>query len=286
MLRNPNYRATQAVVVAGLAAVLYPLYSATLAFGFGPLGSFYAGDMLAPRLLSITVPAAGVVASVSFLAWKRGMRTAAVASLALLLLSPFLFPGALVWRSVFIRFRLSLIAILPVGLVWTVKEKDEMLSFVRGKTGRVAVAGSLVHILLADFLQSVSRARSVMYPLEFLVGEVGRSLLRWNFLGVFSVLYLYILLFLLVFLGVFLWSKKGLFTPLAVATVWVLWGAWSNYALWDVYPVTYPLEPPLLPARPAPDYAIMVTVPISIMLLSAVLERSYRELREETGTVQ
>jgi hypothetical protein len=26
MLRNPNYRATQAVVVAGLAAVLYHLY--------------------------------------------------------------------------------------------------------------------------------------------------------------------------------------------------------------------------------------------------------------------
>jgi hypothetical protein len=128
MLHDQNYRATQAVVVAGLAAVLYPLYSAALAFGFGPLGSFYAGDMLAPRLLSITVPAAGVVASVSLLAWKRVMRTAAVASLALLLLSPFCFPGALVWRSIFIRFRLSLIVILPVGLVWTVKQKEALVN--------------------------------------------------------------------------------------------------------------------------------------------------------------
>ena len=65
-----------------------------------------------------------------------------------------------------------------------------------------------------------------------------------------------------------------------MATFWILWGAWSNYLMWDVYPVTYPVSPSFFPASPAPDYAVMVGIPVSLMLLSAVFEMAYREWRK------
>jgi len=77
------------------------------------------------------------------------------------------------------------------------------------------------------------------------------------------------------------WEKKRLMLPLAVATVWVLWGLRSNYLLWDVYPISefYDYHYLLINTpSPAPDYASKFNLPISLMVLSAVFEMAYREI--------
>jgi hypothetical protein len=90
----------------------------------------------------------------------------------------------------------------------------------------------------------------------------------------------------MVLFPILVWEKKGLVLPLAVAAVWVLWGAWSNYLLWDTYPISefYDYHYLLINSpTPAPDYASKFSLPISLMLLSAVLEMAYREPRKTEG---
>lgn len=178
----------------------------------------------------------------------------------------------------------SSVVLFPVGVEWLVSERDKLLSFLRRKTGKVAVAVGLAHVAFAVYLQSAARAEPVVAPTVLV-----ETALTNPVSGIYSVVFaflVYIYLFVMVLFPILVWEKKGLILPLAVAAVWVLWGAWSNYLLWDTYPISefYGYRYLLINIpTPAPDYASKFSLPISLMLLSAVLEMAYREPRKTEG---
>jgi hypothetical protein len=174
----------------------------------------------------------------------------------------------------------SSVVLLPVYVEWFVSKRSEILSFLRRKTGKVAVSVGLAHVAFAVYLQSVARAEPVVSP-TVLVETVLTAPLNGIFSIVFAFL-VYIYLFAMILFPILAWEKKRLMLPLAVAAVWVLWGAWSNYLLWGTYPISefYDYHYLLINnPTPAPDYASKFSLPISLMLLSAVLEMAYREQR-------
>lgn len=58
----------------------------------------------------------------------------------------------------------SSVVLFPVGVEWLVSERDKLLSFLRRKTGKVAVAVGLAHVAFAVYLQSAARAEPVVAP--------------------------------------------------------------------------------------------------------------------------
>jgi len=162
------------------------------------------------------------------------------------------------------------IAVFLIGVEWTIRTRNKVSEFLPTVPGMVSAVFGVAHVFAGMALQFRARPREMNRLLGFDT-LVSAGIPHIDILGVFLVVFA---LFVVVVLPAFLWYNDGLLAPIAMITGWVALGAWLNYLWWDAHPVnpirglgaTYP------PFLPAPDYAVMVYVPLLLILLTTVFE--------------
>jgi len=282
-----------AVVAVGIV----PLFFSVLAFFVTGASGAVSGAVYAFLLAS---PVAGF----GVFAWHRGCRVTVVPAVSFfalfLLLSSYVStnPGVNISASEF-SFVPFLLSVFVVGAEWSLRERDEIYDFLRSRIGMASVVAGVAHAAVGMALQFKARPQVISR-----LFEVDFSPPLLELLGIFGGVLLIIALILVVILPSFLVYSGGLLSPVAVLTGWISLGALLNYHWWDLYPLSsgaemscswsycfvyqFPLNTGESSASafplPAPDYAVMVYVPLMLILLTSVFEGYVRNRRTTSPT--
>ncbi len=251
-----------AAVAAVCAPFVYVVYSFWLKH-FVVRGS---GDLVL-LALPFVIFAVGSVASVAVLAWYDGNKASVVGTALVFAAAPMF--GSSTVGSEFFFLDIAYLPMLPallafflLGAEWSYRRRGVLSEFLGTRLGKTVAVVGAAHVAAGLYAQAGARSG---FSLEFGV-------------LLFSIVFLSVVLFAVVFLPAFLWHERRLYAPVVVSAAWLLSGVWTNYYLWDSYPVSG-IHPPgsVAPFAPAPDYAAKVVLPLTAVVLAAVFETVVRE---------
>ncbi|MDZ7689320.1 MAG: hypothetical protein U5J64_11545 [Halobacteriales archaeon] len=270
-----------AIVAVGVVSVFFSVLAFLNSGAMGAVsGAVYAFLLASP------------VVGFGVFAWHRGCRVTVVPTVSFFVL--FLLLSSYVSTSSGVNIDASdlffvpvLFSVFIVGAELSLRERDEISGFLSSRTGVVSVVAGVTHAIVGMAIQFRARPQVISDLLEV---DLRPPLLE--ILGLFGFVLLVVALVVVVVLPAFLMHSDGLLFPVAVLTGWISLGALLNYYWWDIYPLSpgaetscswsycfvyqFPLsfgdsETAVFPF-PAPDYAVMVYVPLLLMLLTAVFE--------------
>jgi len=162
------------------------------------------------------------------------------------------------------------ISVLLIGTEWTLRRRVLVADFLRDTVGKASVGIGVLHVIAGIALNvrarpyEVERFLSISMDIHSIMNSFGIALVT-------------VALFVVIVFPAFLWYHNRLLAPVGVITAWITLGAWLNYLWWDAHPVPHIRGLAAVPFLPAPDYAVVVSIPLGLILLTAVFEMALRE---------